>query len=306
MGEMRLISDGESVWTWLSLRNQYTRKSISSGVLDARRNFGLGTGAPAETALARARTLREEQIVTSGVSHECWVVEIPFEKIPIPFPPGTELRDGTIQAWIDRTNHVVWRMDTNGTMYSGGKSQSMRARQSLVMRSVNLDTEISDSLFRFVPPPGATQVAEFGHPAARESNLTGKSAPPLTVETLDGGRYDLAALRGKVILLDFWTTWCEPCKAGMKELDSLYRQYADGLVVVGLSVGEARETVSRFLAENAVSYPIALVDAALAGTFDAGTLPTYLVIDRNGVVSAHLRGAAGKERVLAALKVAGL
>lgn len=71
MGNMRLVSDGEFVWTWLSFLNQYTRRSAASGALDELRNFGFGTGSAAEVALARARTLRRDQIVTGGISRDC-------------------------------------------------------------------------------------------------------------------------------------------------------------------------------------------------------------------------------------------
>lgn len=118
MGEMQLISDGESVWMWFSFLNQYTRKSVAGGDLDAFKNFGFGTGTEAEAVLTRAQTVRREQVVTSGGAHDCWVVEIPFEKFPLPVPAGSELRNGTIQAWIDRTNHMVIRMDTSGLMHA--------------------------------------------------------------------------------------------------------------------------------------------------------------------------------------------
>jgi hypothetical protein len=128
-----------------------------------------------------------------------------------------------------------------------GRNAAAHGWQSLVIRSVKFDTEIPDSLFRFELPPGATQVAEFGPPLP-VSNLTGKPAPPLTVETLDGGRFDLARFGAKSSCSTSGRHGANR-RNEMKELDSVYREFSDGLIVVGLSVGEARETaaVSRLM-----------------------------------------------------------
>jgi thiol-disulfide isomerase/thioredoxin len=306
MGEMRLVSDGEFVWTWLSFLNQYTRRSVSSGALDEMKNLGFGTGTSAEAALARARVVRREPVVVGGKTYDCSVIELRFQRYPLPVPPGTELRDGTMRVWIDNVNDAVLRHETGGMMHAPGMPQPVKVQQTLSVRSLRMDVDIPEEIFRFEPPPDATHVTVFG-PRTAGLNLTGKPVPAFSVAAIDGTLYDPAKLRGKVILLDFWTTWCEPCRNEMKDLDALHREYADaGLVVLGLAVGEKKETVVHFLNDNAVSYPIALVDASLAGSFGAAGYPTHVVIDREGVVTAHLAGAASRDRLLEVLAKAGL
>jgi cytochrome c biogenesis protein CcmG/thiol:disulfide interchange protein DsbE len=306
MGELRLVADGEFVWTWLSFLNQYTRSSVSGGALDQMKNLGFGTGAPAEAALARARVIRREPVVSGANTFDCWFIEIPFARYPLPVPRGAELRDGTMRVWIDTVSDAALRHETAGMMHAPGMPHPVRVQQSMVVRSLRRDIDIPDEIFRFQPPPDATHVTEFG-PRTAGVNLTGKPAPAFSVTTMDGTRYDAAKLRGKIVLLDFWTTWCEPCRSEMNDLDAFHREYADaGLVVLGLAVGEEKEIVVRFLRDNAVSYPMARVDVSLAGSFGAGAYPTHVVIDREGVVAAHFSGANSGDRLLQALSKAGL
>jgi thiol-disulfide isomerase/thioredoxin len=250
--------------------------------------------------------IRREPVVSGGKTYDCWVIEIAFERYPLPVPPGAELRDGTMRVWIDTVSHTALRYETAGMMHAPGMPHPVKVQQSMVVRSLRMDVHLPDEIFRFQPPPDATHVAEFG-PRTAGVNLTGKPVPAFSVTTMDGTRYDAAKLRGKIVLLDFWTTWCEPCRSEMKDLDALHREYADaGLVVLGLAVGDEKEIVVRFLKDNAVSYPMARVDVSLAGSFGAGVYPTHVVIDREGVVAAHLSGAASRDRLLEALGKAGL
>lgn len=211
-----------------------------------------------------------------------------------------------MQLWIDSITHAALRSDTSGSMHAPGMPQPVKVRQSMVVRSIRMGVEIPDTVFGFEPPAGSTHVASFGRPTPAV-NLTGKPMPAFSVTTTDGIQYDLARLQGRVILLDFWTTWCEPCRSEIKALDALHREYADyGLVVLGISVGEERETVVRFLRRNPVSYPIALMDVSLAASLGAAGYPTHVVIDRAGMVAAHLTGSTMRERILEVLSKAGL
>jgi hypothetical protein len=93
----------------------------------------------------------------------------------------------------------------------------------------------------------------------------------------------------------------------MAVLDRLNREHTgDALKVIGLAVGEAPETVRRFLSEHPVSYPVAIVDAATADKFAAGRFPTHVVIDAEGNIASHDTGAGGEERIIELLEKAGM
>lgn len=126
------------------------------------------------------------------------------------------------------------------------------------------------------------------NPAAYVFEVT--PAPAASWKTMSGESISLESLRGKVVLLDFWATWCKPCVKSMPELDTLYRDYQkSGLVVVGVSVdqGEDRvKKVTRFLDKKPVGYPIVVDGDSNASweAFGVAVLPTLFLIDRDGRV----------------------
>ncbi len=109
----------------------------------------------------------------------------------------------------------------------------------------------------------------------------------LAVPGLDGRTVDVAAEEGKVLVVDFWATWCEPCKEELPALERLARQHAGrGLVVYGVSFDEDRDLIPGFLARLEVSFPI-LWDRGgdtLSQAYGVARLPTTLIVDRRGLI----------------------
>ena len=126
--------------------------------------------------------------------------------------------------------------------------------------------------------------AFLAHVAAAEP------APALSVPTLAGPAFDLSAQRGHVVIVNFWATWCVPCRAEMPMLDAFYKKnQAEGLVLLGLSVDSpaALPTVKKVAAT--VSYPVAVARDAQANGFPAANaLPITYIIDAQGQVKATL------------------
>ena len=121
-------------------------------------------------------------------------------------------------------------------------------------------------------------------PPAADSNL----APAFTGVDLRGQRFDLADLRGRVVLLNVWATWCEPCREELPELQALQQRHgADGLVVVGVSIDAARaeREVRRLVAAARVTYPIVLdPKSTIVPPFKVVGYPTTFLIDRQGAI----------------------
>jgi cytochrome c biogenesis protein CcmG, thiol:disulfide interchange protein DsbE len=114
----------------------------------------------------------------------------------------------------------------------------------------------------------------------------------LAAPDLDGRRVDVGAERGRVRIVDFWATWCEPCREALTELDALARELGPrGLSVYGVSIDEDREQIARFLAQHPVAFPV-LWDkgAVLVGRFDVTTMPATLVVDRAGTIRHVYQG----------------
>ena len=120
----------------------------------------------------------------------------------------------------------------------------------------------------------------------------GDPAPALAVKTFDDKPFDLADLRGKVVIVNFWATWCPPCRAEMPTLDAFFRREQDhGVVLLGLSQDKPRARAEARRVMEKFSYPGALAFDAKSNGFGAqNALPMTYVIDAAGKVRAVLPG----------------
>ena len=113
------------------------------------------------------------------------------------------------------------------------------------------------------------------------------------VTTLDGRSIQLSALKGKVVVVDFWATWCPPCIEELPHFKQLYAQYKDkGLEMIGIALDEEGSgVVSAFVKEHGVTYPVAMGSPDLIQNF-GGILgiPTTFIIDKNGMITHKLIG----------------
>lgn len=127
--------------------------------------------------------------------------------------------------------------------------------------------------------------------AARGQEL--KKAPALTLKDVGGRSVSLADYKGKVVLLNFWATWCPPCRAELPDFVKMQREYAkQGLQIVGVTYPpETARGVRRFVRRLGVNYPVALGTKETKALFDTGeTLPLTVVIDREGNVRDTIEG----------------
>ena len=125
-------------------------------------------------------------------------------------------------------------------------------------------------------------------PGDDEGPVLDRPAPPYVAATLAGDSLSLESLRGRVVLLNFWATWCAPCRHETPFLQQLYEsRRSDGLVIVGASLdtGDARDQVEAFVAEYGVTYPI-LVDHQMKGMdrYRVLGLPATFLVDRDGIL----------------------
>lgn len=143
---------------------------------------------------------------------------------------------------------------------------------------------------------GAALVAVLALALPAQALETGRTAPAFAATTLDGTRFDLAAHRGEVVLLNFWASWCAPCREEMPAFDAYYRAHRDeGLAIVTVSMDdpERRATVERIA--RGFAFPSAMAgDAQAAGYGRIWRLPISFVIDRRGVL--RVDGGRGERK----------
>ena len=148
------------------------------------------------------------------------------------------------------------------------------------------------------------QIAAESRPAADDSGRA--RAPDFELSTADGTVIRLQDLRGKVVLLNFWATWCPPCKAEMPDLDALHRKYGaeHDFLVLGVNDRENAVDVAAFARRERVSFPL-LIDrdgGVIEKLFNVRYLPTSLIIDRDGNIRDTWNGQIAREAMLARLQ----
>ena len=119
-----------------------------------------------------------------------------------------------------------------------------------------------------------------------QTDTTPQNAPEFTLPSTVGDQVRLADHRGKVILLDFWATWCPPCRAAIPYLAKLQEEYRDdGLVVLSMNMDQNRDDLDQFLAAQTVNYPVLLVDDTTRAAYGGvASIPQTFLIGRNGKI----------------------
>jgi thiol-disulfide isomerase/thioredoxin len=119
-----------------------------------------------------------------------------------------------------------------------------------------------------------------------------RATPPLSLPRLDGSTWELASARGKVVVVNFWASWCEPCRDEMPSLELMAARYeGDGLVAVAVNFKEGAGTIRRFTETTLVTMPI-LRDAegTAARAWGARFFPTTVLVGRDGKAASFVRG----------------
>jgi len=137
---------------------------------------------------------------------------------------------------------------------------------------------------------------------------TGQPAPRFRAKTMTGEQFNNASIKGKVVLFEFWTTWCKYCEEEAELVDGIAKEFSDKrLIVLAVDVLEPDQKVKKYLVEHPRSVPIVLTkDTNLAAMYNAQSYPIYVVIDRDGNIAAEQRGAGGETSLRRLLKRAGI
>ena len=164
------------------------------------------------------------------------------------------------------------------------------------------------SLIRYEHMQGASDNPQFAAAMARlETDDAKRQSADFTLTDLQGKAWHLQDLRGKVVLVNFWATWCPPCRKEMPDLETLFNRFKDqGLVVLAISDEEAAK-VSPFVAERKISYPILLdPERKVNETFQVEGIPKSFVYDRGGKLVAQSIDMRTQRQFLEMLSQAGL
>jgi peroxiredoxin len=119
----------------------------------------------------------------------------------------------------------------------------------------------------------------------------GDKAPDFELKTLTGETVKLSSYKGKKVMLNFWATWCPPCKAEMPEMEQFYKQSNNDVVILAVNI-DTQNDVKGFADKNGITFPILMdTDNQVNSTYQIISIPTTYFIDRNGVIKNKYTGS---------------
>lgn len=291
------VSDGSTIWLALNSKKQWSRLSATSATQDSDEEHDAKV-ASGELHSSLENLLRYQPLELAKALRDPVIAK--WED----FEMGRErvrcysIRGRTaaveVELLVDQQRFVVLRCKEKRKSPDGQIEIEMR------VKLVELNQEVGDSLFHFEPDPGWTEVEAAVPPG--DPIRIGERAADFTLKTLDGESVALGSLRGNVVVLDFWATWCLPCRLEFPAIDKIRSDYGDAVRFYGIS-DEAPATVKAFVEEHPYEMPMLLdSNRVMHRRYGIHKIPVLFVIDRDGVVRRQFIGAQNEPELREAIR----
>ena len=299
------VADADSVRMWAPSLQQYTvQKAPAAGDEAATVDPAIRFAGSLSGGIQGVRDLGADTVQTASGSVRCRRVEITY----LSDSARADARALPRVLWIDESRGVVLR-DSMTTDLVHARYGELRQVQVTRYALVDVAAPPPDSLFRFAPSEGALRVRRLGQQDPPDP-LAGKPAKPFTLAVLDGkGRkVSLAEQRGKVVVLDFWATWCGPCRRWMPVVAKLEKETAGKDVrFFAVNLHEELAEVREYVKAQKIAVPVLLdTDGAVGTAYGASSIPLTVVIGRDGKVVRSLVGVHPEDDLRDALREAGV
>ena len=244
---------------------------------------------PGVTASVISQSFDGVRLPVSGVAVDTIAVVLPA-------PDGSR---ATFTFDIGRTDHLLRRLTENASLTNKGKPQTFTRTETVTALSATPGLTAAD--FTFIPPPGVTKIKATAQrePQTHDPRLVPGAKPfPVAAKDLRGKPLSLAQYRGKVVLMDFWATWCGPCVGEMPNVIAAYKKYhAQGFDIIGISLDQSRPALTAFIAQNKIPWRQVFDgkawSSAVPREYGVQAIPFGLLIGRAGQIAAvDVRGPA--------------
>jgi len=282
------VSDGENTWRALPSKKQWTHMAAASSV--GSDDDSNGPEEPRHDLLAvvsstlllqyaalakfaeNPELVRSEDVKVNGVKIPCYVIHC-------------RARNADYDLWIDKQRFLV--LQDRERMQSSGSLVEMKVKLS----ALEVNPQLGDAPFHFQPGKGWTEEEMLVLPGEERMLLAGERAANFSLKTLEGDSLALDQTRGKVVVLDFWATWCPPCRAELPSIEKLSKEFAGSVRFYGINDEEAG-TVKKFVAGNHYEFPVLMDSKRLVHRmYGVSAIPTLLILDKDGVIREHFIGS---------------
>lgn len=323
------VSDGKDSYLYISSLNECTKDKAPASFSDFyKKTAGMGFINPSNVVLETF--LIDGKLPSGGI--ESSKLEGSEEKvgsaschvISITFPTGEKQK-----LWIGTRDFFIWKNSITVTekamrsklQLQPGLENKLKDRDEKDSRVILVSTEtmklveankgLPDSRFAFKPPEDVKVVAQFtkkGTEGTSDFSLKGKKAPDFSLEDMDGKKVTLADCKGKVVILDFWDSWCKPCALDLAIMEKLYGIYGNSSLLI-LSINEEKDEAQKrkYIGANKLSFQVLNdVTGEVSRAYKVEAFPRIVIIDGDGKVSADLLGLQKEETIREELKKLGL
>ena len=201
-------------------------------------------------------------------------------------------------AAIDPKTHLVRRItaDLKSAMAQGGASGPKSAQLVIDYTKVEPGASFPENHFAWLPPHGATDAGQARAEAVKQqesrASQGGQTAPDFSLTSLSGKEVKLSDLKGQVVVLDFWASWCPPCRESLPHLGKLYGENQDGVKVLAVNMGEDADAAKSFVQSQNLSDLTVLLDKdkSVAQKYGISSIPTTVIIGPDGKVQETFVG----------------
>ncbi|MGD0568140.1 MAG: redoxin domain-containing protein [Candidatus Sulfotelmatobacter sp.] len=302
MGDVIYISDGSEEWDYLPLEKVYVQRPAAGPDSGKKRVHlpqeiialnakSLVSGlAHRADVLKSATLLPDETISIGGKSIDCHVVHYADQDFKTQRPAVS--RSSII--WIDKSRKVIVKIVDREQPLSNLPVNGFLPRSvetTVTYPVVELDQGQAASSFSFVPPADAKLVEAFSDAMipGPHSEFVGKPAGDFKLKSADGKIISLSSYRGKPVFLDFWASWCGPCRSMVPDLMKLYAETEPkGLVWVAVDNDENPDSADKVVAQEHIPWPnYHDLDGSIGAAFHRNGLPLGVLIDERGQVAFY-------------------
>ncbi|HIE22918.1 MAG TPA: DUF2092 domain-containing protein [Candidatus Korarchaeota archaeon] len=292
---MTIVCNGEKMWTYMPMFKKYTVENAPESLEEL-----------IESASMMGMAGRSIIIITLFGDNPYEMLMEGVERVKL---VGEEIVEGTkmhhiilyqeemdIDLWIDAGDYLIRkvRMDMSKIMEKQKEIMPGLADMKMILEELHSDVRIAedipDTRFIFKAPEGARETDDlfggFG-PPAEPSPLVGKETEDFTLEGFEEGvLIHPMDHKGKVIMLDFWATWCGPCRKDLPVLQRIYEKYKDKeFVFIAVNAMEDREKVEEFIKKGNHTFPVALdKDGKVGELYKVEAYPTLILIGKDGKI----------------------